>query len=79
MVDRVQVQQILVNLLRNAMDAMQGSSRRELVSRQDPILREWSKSWSPTPGRGSRRRWLTSSFAIRHDEAEWNGCGTVDQ
>ena len=31
MVDRVQVQQILVNLLRNAMDAMQGSSRRELT------------------------------------------------
>ena len=31
MVDRVQVQQILVNLLRNAMDAMQGSSRRELI------------------------------------------------
>ena len=31
MVDRVQVQQILVNLLRNAMDAMQSSSRRELT------------------------------------------------
>jgi two-component system sensor kinase FixL len=31
MVDRVQVQQILVNLLRNAMDAMQGTSRRELT------------------------------------------------
>ncbi len=30
-VDRVQVQQVLVNLLRNAMDAMQGAPRRELT------------------------------------------------
>lgn len=29
--DRVQVQQILVNLLRNALDAMQNSKRRELI------------------------------------------------
>lgn len=31
MVDRVQIQQVLVNLIRNAVDAMAGSSRRELV------------------------------------------------
>ncbi|MFI5013346.1 MAG: PAS domain S-box protein [Hyphomicrobiales bacterium] len=30
-VDRVQVQQVLVNLLRNAMDAMQDATRRELI------------------------------------------------
>jgi len=30
-VDRVQIQQVLVNLVRNALDAMQGEERRELV------------------------------------------------
>ncbi|MDZ4867806.1 MAG: PAS domain S-box protein [Alphaproteobacteria bacterium] len=30
-VDRVQVQQVIVNLIRNAVDAMEGSSRRELI------------------------------------------------
>ena len=30
-VDRVQIQQVLVNLLRNAIDSMQGSERRELL------------------------------------------------
>ena len=29
--DRVQVQQVLVNLMRNAIEAMQGSARRELL------------------------------------------------
>ena len=31
--DRVQVQQVLINLVRNALDAMRGSERRELVIR----------------------------------------------
>ncbi|MGE3719337.1 MAG: PAS domain S-box protein [Bauldia sp.] len=31
LVDRVQIQQVLVNLIRNAVDAMAGSQRRELV------------------------------------------------
>jgi len=31
LVDRVQVQQVLVNLMRNAIEAMQGSARRELL------------------------------------------------
>jgi two-component system, LuxR family, sensor kinase FixL len=36
-VDRVQVQQVLVNLLRNAMDAMQDASRRELSISVVPV------------------------------------------
>jgi two-component system sensor kinase FixL len=37
LVDRVQVQQVLVNLLRNAMDAMQDAPRRELTVSVVPI------------------------------------------
>ena len=33
LVDRVQIQQVLINLMRNAMDAMRDSDRRELVVR----------------------------------------------
>ncbi|MCJ2087453.1 PAS domain S-box protein [Methylobacterium sp. E-005] len=38
--DRVQVQQVLVNLLRNAREAMQQSDRRELTVEAKPIGRE---------------------------------------
>ncbi|MGN6535383.1 MAG: PAS domain-containing sensor histidine kinase, partial [Mesorhizobium sp.] len=33
LVDRVQIQQVLINLMRNAMEAMRGSEKRELVVR----------------------------------------------
>ncbi|WP_163273006.1 PAS domain S-box protein [Chelativorans alearense] len=36
MVDRVQIQQVLINLMRNAMDAMKESELRELVVRTSP-------------------------------------------
>ena len=36
MVDRVQIQQVLINLMRNAMEAMRDSDRRELVVRTAP-------------------------------------------
>jgi two-component system sensor kinase FixL len=35
-VDRVQIQQVLINLMRNAMEAMRGSERRELIVRASP-------------------------------------------
>ncbi|RYE86164.1 MAG: PAS domain S-box protein, partial [Hyphomicrobiales bacterium] len=38
--DRVQIQQVLVNLMRNAMEAMRDSPRRELVVRTNPISAE---------------------------------------
>ncbi len=37
LVDRVQIQQVLINLMRNAMDAMKESSQRELVVRTEPV------------------------------------------
>ena len=38
--DRVQIQQVLINLMRNAMEAMRDSPRRELVVRTRPISAE---------------------------------------
>jgi len=37
LVDRVQIQQVLMNLMRNAMEAMRDSSRRELTVRTSPL------------------------------------------
>ncbi len=37
LVDRVQIQQVLINLMRNAMDAMKESPQRELVVRTEPV------------------------------------------
>jgi two-component system, LuxR family, sensor kinase FixL len=37
LVDRVQIQQVLVNLFRNALDAMAQSSRRELTASNTPV------------------------------------------
>jgi two-component system sensor kinase FixL len=36
MVDRIQIQQVLINLMRNAMEAMRDSVRRELIVRTEP-------------------------------------------
>lgn len=38
--DRVQIQQVLINLMRNAMEAMRDSPRRELVVRTRPVSAE---------------------------------------
>ncbi len=38
--DRVQIQQVLINLMRNAMEAMRESQRRELVVRTRPVSAE---------------------------------------
>ena len=37
LVDRVQIQQVLMNLMRNAMEAMKDSSRRDLTVRTTPL------------------------------------------
>ena len=37
LVDRVQIQQVLVNLFRNALEAMAQSSRRELIASNVPV------------------------------------------
>src|SRR4029077_205355 len=37
LVDRVQIQQVLVNLFRNALEAMAQSSHRELIISNEPV------------------------------------------
>ena len=53
LVDKVQIQQVLLNLVRNAIEAMHGCERRELlVTTSAAGRRTWSRSASPIPARG---------------------------
>lgn len=65
MVDRVAVQQVLVNLLRNAVEAMQGSERQELkvivAARDEPGLR-WLDIQVADSGPGLSREVLDRLF-----------------
>ena len=54
--DKVQIQQVLLNLLRNAVEAMESSQKRELVISTESEMTTWSRSASPTPGRESHRK-----------------------
>ena len=61
LVDAVQIQQVLVNLLRNALEAMQESVRRELLSWLRSRQTSWSKSWYPIRVMACRRNFCRSS------------------
>ena len=52
--DEVQIQQVLLNLIRNAIEAMEDGARREMLVDRAPGSRTtaWSRSASPTPGPG---------------------------
>ena len=56
LVDKVQIQQVVLNLMRNAIDAMEGSPRRELTIATERERDGMAASGSPTPGPASRRR-----------------------
>ena len=58
----MQIQQVLLNLIRNAIEAMEQSPRRELLIASRAGRRTWSKSASPTPARASRRKSPTQLF-----------------
>ena len=62
--DRVQVQQVLVNLLRNAREAMQQGERRELAVEAHALPRGWSRSRCRTPVRGSRNTSRTGCSSL---------------
>jgi len=80
LVDRIQTQQVLLNLIRNALEAMQqevagdkAPHRRELAVRRRPLDASWSRSRSPIPARASHRRSRAASSApsSRPSQAAW--------
>jgi len=52
MADRSQIQQVLVNLIRNALEAMTGSTRRELVVGQEPSVNNLAHIYVADTGPG---------------------------
>jgi two-component system sensor kinase FixL len=60
--DRVQIEQVLVNLIRNAAEAMADSPVRELTISSAIEGQQWCGSPSPTPAPGSLKRSLPSFF-----------------
>ena len=61
-IDKVQIQQVLLNLIRNAMEAMAGAGRRELTVSSPVPGRKRFASRSRTPVRGWRRRCAARLF-----------------
>ncbi len=63
LVDKIQIQQVILNLMRNAIEAMQETDRRELIDLHRRNRRwTWSRSASPIPGRASPPRSRTQLF-----------------
>ncbi len=77
LVDRVQIQQVLLNLVRNAIDAMADCDVRDVTVTTIPDAAAWFASRSPTPARESIRRWRRNcsrpSRARRSGAWDW-GC-----
>ena len=71
--DMIQIDQVLVNLMRNAYEAMAASNRCELTIATARIAMGWSESTSPTPGPGLPRRLKAkcSSPSIPQRRAAW--------
>ena len=77
--DRVQIQQVLLNLMRNAVEAMEGSDRRELVlatvAHRGRHGRSLGGRHRPRHGARGHRAALP---AVRHHQARWDGSRAVD-
>ena len=56
LVDKVQIQQVLLNLMRNAIEPCRIASGRELLVATAATATTWSRSASPIPGPACRRR-----------------------
>ena len=79
LIDKIQIQQVLVNLLRNALEAMQNSPRRELVvsTAPEPDYMAAVRVTDTGPGNQSRHS-LQVISAVRIHEAAGDGRRTVD-
>ena len=77
--DKVQIQQVLLNLMRNAIEAMEASDKRELViaatATEDDLVDDQR-------GRHRLRHRARDDVpavpAVRHHQAPWHGRGLVD-
>ena len=57
MLDRIQIGQVIVNLVRNAVEAMEASETRRIDHLDPRGARRGRDRVSPTPARASRRKW----------------------
>ena len=77
--DRVQIQQVLLNLIRNAMDAMETSYARDLFISitpvEDKFVRHQRRQLRLRYCAGNRRATVS---AIHHDETSWHGSWPID-
>ena len=77
-IDRIQIQQVLINLIRNAVDAMEGRIRRELtirISRTD----EQVKISIIDTGSGIPPEMVQRLFTPSPEQGNGNGCRALDQ
>jgi two-component system sensor kinase FixL len=71
--DRIQIEQVLVNLMRNAIEAMAESTRREFVVTAALGDAETVEIGSPTAGRALPKRWpvTSSNPSLRQSLMAW--------
>jgi signal transduction histidine kinase len=79
--DRIQIGQVLVNLIRNSIEAMASTpvDERRLIVKTSRISDRMTESKSSTPGADSRRPPPEPVPALPHDEAEGHGDRPGDQ
>ena len=77
--DKVQIQQVMLNLIRNAIEAMEQSERRELVLSIAPDRRRHGRRQRRRHRLGHRRGHHAAAVpALHHDQAAWHGRRAVD-
>ncbi len=72
-VDRIQVQQVLTNLMRNAVEAMRDCQQRELVIRTRQQDEDMIEVIVQDTGPGIPGEIAEQLFAVHHHESRWHG------